>query len=66
MSEDAIEAMNRALDEIGDALREAGLTLDDMIERGRAIRAELYEERYGAASETEQTTCDQHEPDQSA
>ncbi len=37
----------KALDEIGTALREQGLTLEDMIERGRAIREELYREKYG-------------------
>jgi AbrB family looped-hinge helix DNA binding protein len=36
-----------AMSEIGRALREQGLTLDDMIERGRAIRGELLEEQYG-------------------
>jgi AbrB family looped-hinge helix DNA binding protein len=36
-----------ALDAIGDALREQGLTLEDMIESGREIREELYRERYG-------------------
>lgn len=37
----------RALDEIGNALREQGLTLEDMIESGKAVREELYRERYG-------------------
>lgn len=35
------------LDEIGNALREQGLTLEDMIESGREIREELYREWYG-------------------
>ena len=35
-----------ALDEIGRALKEKGLTLEDLIERGRAIRGELIEEEY--------------------
>ncbi|HEU0113893.1 MAG TPA: AbrB/MazE/SpoVT family DNA-binding domain-containing protein [Thermomicrobiales bacterium] len=39
----------RALDEIGEALREQGLSLEDMIERGRAIRGQLLEEQYGIA-----------------
>ena len=42
----AFAAIN-ALTEIGDALREQGLTLEDMIESGKAIREELYRERYG-------------------
>jgi AbrB family looped-hinge helix DNA binding protein len=42
----AIAAIN-ALNEIGDALREQGLTLEDMIESGNAIREELYREQYG-------------------
>ena len=37
----------KALDEIGTALKQQGLTLDDMIGRGRAIREELYREKYG-------------------
>lgn len=37
----------RALDEIGNALREQGLTLEDMIESGKEIREELYREWYG-------------------
>jgi AbrB family looped-hinge helix DNA binding protein len=35
------------LDEIGNALREQGFTLEDMIESGREIREELYREWYG-------------------
>jgi AbrB family looped-hinge helix DNA binding protein len=41
-----IAAIN-SLAEIGDALREQGLTLEDMIERGKAIREELYREQCG-------------------
>lgn len=37
----------RALDAIGEALKEQGLTLEDMIESGREIREELYREQYG-------------------
>lgn len=43
-----VAAIN-ALAEIGDALREQGLTLEDMVERGKAIREELYREQYGTA-----------------
>src|SRR5262245_55415248 len=38
----------RAMADIGAALQEQGLTLDEMIERGRAIREELLDEHYGA------------------
>ena len=41
-----VAAIN-ALTDIGDALRAQGLTLEDMIERGKAIREELYREQYG-------------------
>lgn len=37
----------RALDAIGEALKEQGFTLEDMIESGREIREELYREQYG-------------------
>ena len=37
----------KALDTIGQALKEQGLTLEDMIESGREIRGELHRERYG-------------------
>jgi AbrB family looped-hinge helix DNA binding protein len=36
----------QALSEIGAALKEQGLTLDDLIERGRAIREDLVREQY--------------------
>jgi AbrB family looped-hinge helix DNA binding protein len=41
------DAVTRALDGIGAALRDEGVSLDEMIESGRAIRAELIRERYG-------------------
>lgn len=41
----------KMLDEIGEALREKGITLEEMIESGREIRGELYEELYGKKSE---------------
>jgi AbrB family looped-hinge helix DNA binding protein len=37
----------RALAEIGNVLKEQGLTLEDMIESGREIREELFREQYG-------------------
>jgi AbrB family looped-hinge helix DNA binding protein len=37
----------KALAEIGEVLKEQGLSLEDMIESGREIREELFRERYG-------------------
>lgn len=45
--------LNKALDEIGNALREQGLTLEDTIERGREIRGQLLAELYGIAGSDE-------------
>jgi AbrB family looped-hinge helix DNA binding protein len=42
-------AMN-LLDEIGDALKEKGIDLDEMIESGRDIRQEIYDEKYARDS----------------
>lgn len=39
----------RALAEIGAALKEQGLSLEEMIERGRTIRAELVREQHDLA-----------------
>jgi antitoxin PrlF len=36
-----------ALDEIGRALKERGITLEEMIDRGREIRGELTDQKYG-------------------
>jgi len=36
----------RALDEIGEGLKEQGITLEEMIESGREIRQEIYNEKY--------------------
>jgi AbrB family looped-hinge helix DNA binding protein len=38
---------SQALAEIGEALKAQGLSLEDMIERGRAIRGQLLVEQYG-------------------
>jgi bifunctional DNA-binding transcriptional regulator/antitoxin component of YhaV-PrlF toxin-antitoxin module len=40
----------QVLDQIGAALREQGLVLDELIESGRQIRGELIRERYGFES----------------
>ena len=37
----------KALDQIGEALRAKGLTLEELIESGREIRGKLIEEEYG-------------------
>jgi AbrB family looped-hinge helix DNA binding protein len=38
---------SEALDEIGRALREKGLSLEEIIERGREIREDLINDEYG-------------------
>jgi AbrB family looped-hinge helix DNA binding protein len=43
----------QALAEIGEVLKAQGLSLDDMIERGRAIRGQLLHERYGITSDAD-------------
>ena len=43
----------RDLDQIGTALREQGVTLDEWVASGREIREELYREQYGNESPTE-------------
>ncbi len=41
---------NKLLDQIGQALKAQGLTLEDLIESGRQIRGELAHEKYGLKS----------------
>jgi AbrB family looped-hinge helix DNA binding protein len=43
----------QALAEIGAALQEQGLTLEDMIERGKAIRGRLLAEQYGITADAD-------------
>ena len=43
----------RALDIIGEALREQGVTLEQLIEDGRKIRGEIVNEKYGLSDDTE-------------
>lgn len=43
--------ITEALDEIGKALKEEGITLEEWIERGREIRSQLLEEMYGLKDE---------------
>jgi AbrB family looped-hinge helix DNA binding protein len=38
---------NEALDELAQALEAKGVTLDDLLERGREIRGQLAREKYG-------------------
>ena len=35
-----------ALDRIGEALKEQGISLDDLIKSGREIRREIYQDKY--------------------
>ena len=42
---------SQALDQIGAILREHGLSLEELIESGRASRDELVRERYGIESD---------------
>lgn len=44
----------RALDRIGEALREQGLSLDEMIESGRRERAQIIKEKYGIGGESDE------------
>jgi antitoxin PrlF len=41
----------KLLDEIGEALEERGIDLDELIESGREIRADMLKERYGIDAE---------------
>ena len=41
--------VTEALDEIGRALKEKGISLEEMIARGREIRGEMIKEEYGNA-----------------
>lgn len=38
---------NRALDKLGEALKEKGLSLEELIESGREIRGQIVKEKYG-------------------
>jgi antitoxin PrlF len=38
--------VSEALDEIGEALREKGISLEELIERGRGIRGDIIEEKF--------------------
>jgi AbrB family looped-hinge helix DNA binding protein len=44
--------LTEALDEIGEALRAEGITLEQWIERGHEIRGKLLEEMYGLKDES--------------
>jgi hypothetical protein len=43
----------KLLDQIGEALRERGVTLEELIESGREIRGQLLEEEYGIRPDDE-------------
>ena len=42
--------VSAALDEIGKALKEKGIKLDELIERGREIRGEIIDDEYGISN----------------
>jgi hypothetical protein len=39
--------VSEALDEIGETLKKKGISLEDLLERGREIRGEIIAENYG-------------------
>jgi AbrB family looped-hinge helix DNA binding protein len=44
-------AVMQALDDIGAALKEKGITLEEIMARGREIRAQMLKEEYGLDAE---------------
>jgi AbrB family looped-hinge helix DNA binding protein len=44
--------LTEALDELGAALKGKGVTLEEWIERGREIRGQIIEEKYGLKDES--------------
>lgn len=42
-----------ALDRIGEALKERGIALEELIESGREVRGQIIEEEYGLGAEKE-------------
>ena len=44
---------SQALDQIGEALKQRGLTLDDLIDQGRDIRGDLIKDEYGLSDKPE-------------
>ena len=45
----------KALEEIGAALKATGLSLDEVIERGRTIRGDLITKQYGSTSTSDES-----------
>jgi len=43
--------MIKLLDEIGDALKEKGISLEEIIESGRDIRQDIYNEKYARSDD---------------
>jgi AbrB family looped-hinge helix DNA binding protein len=41
----------KLLDEIGETLEERGITLEELIESGRGIRQEIYDEKYAETAD---------------
>jgi bifunctional DNA-binding transcriptional regulator/antitoxin component of YhaV-PrlF toxin-antitoxin module len=48
-----VAAAMSALDEIGRALKERGVTLEDLMESGREIRGDILREKYGIDPDTD-------------
>lgn len=48
-----VETPMEALDQIGQALKEKGVTLEELMEEGREIRRQLLKEEYGIEVEDE-------------
>ncbi len=45
--------VSEALDQIGQALMEKGIALEELIESGREIRQEIYDEKYARDSDAQ-------------
>ena len=45
----------KALEEIGEALKATGLSLEEVIERGRTIRGDLITKQYGSTSTSDES-----------
>jgi len=44
----------KMLDEIGEALRARGISLDDLMDAGQSIRQDIYDEKYAPESDDDQ------------
>ena len=48
-----VAVASQALDQIGEILKEKGISLEDLIESGREIRQEIYKEKFAPQAEDE-------------